>query len=359
MHCTKGLISTIAIIFILNLICFDFTQGASIEDIEQQLIEEILTLDAKILALRNEIERFSSENLELRKQLELKQKELASLNNIVKARQQELSRWIVFAFKGGIGNILAVLVGAEDLGDFLRRFDNIVFFLEYYNNIIVETQALISYRKQEERKIMEKQREIQALEKQAKLALEKITQTIEEKQEELRRARLVLKDTTFLEAISEDWQKSLPSLDYLLKNLSSLPWSSLSPDDLKVNYFTMTARAEFYDTSVTKTLLSKDENLKYVFFTFSPEGITVTEQKPDSDTPVYSITCDMQLTDDYKIKFTPIKLVFSGVTLPAKVIEELMADYNMVFTPPPLPYDLKITSIKTEEGKLIMNFKKS
>lgn len=358
MHFTKGLILTIAVIFILNSICVEFMQGAQIEDVEQRLIEEILTLDAKILALRNEIEQLSLENLKLRKQLGLKQKELSSLNTSFKNRQKELSRWIVFAYKGGMGNMLSVLVGAENLGDFFRRFDNIMFFLEYYNNVIVETKALITYRKQEERNIMEKQREIQALEKQAKLALEKITQTIQEKQIELERARLVLKDTAFLEEISEDWQKSLPSLDYLLKNLSSLPWSSLSPDDIRVNYFAMTARAEFYDTSVTKTLLSKDENLKNVYFTFNDEGITVTEKKPDSNTPVYSITCDMQLTDDNKIKFSPKRLVFSGVTLPAKVIEELMADYKMVFTPPPLPYDLKITSISTEEGKLIMYFKK-
>lgn len=358
MRYTKGLFLILAVIFIFNCFSVELMEGAQIEDIELQLIEEILALDAKILALRKEIEKLSLENSELRKELELKQKELSSLNTSFANRQKELSRWIVFAFKGGMGNMLSVLVGAEDLGDFFRRFDNIVFFLEYYNNIIIETRALIAQRKQEELKIMEKQREIQALEKQAKLALEKITKTIEEKQKELERARLILKDTTFLEAISEDWQESLPSLDYLLKNLSSLPWSSLSPDNIKVNYFAMTARAEFFDTSVTKTLLSKDENLKYVYFTFNTEGITVTEKKPDSNTPVYSITCDIELTDDYKIKFTPKKLVFSGVTLPAKVIEELMADYNMEFTPPPLPYDLKITSISTEEGKLIMNFKK-
>ena len=359
MHFTKGLFLTLTVIFILNLIFAGFTNGAPITEVEQQLIEEILALDAKILALRNEIEQLSLENSKLRKQLELKQEELSSLNTTVANRQKELSRWIVFAFKGGMGNMLSVLVGAEDLGDFFRRFDNIVFFIEYYNNIIIETRALIAQRKQEERDIMDKQREIQALENQAKLALQKITQTIEEKQEELRRARLILKDTTFLEEISEDWQKSLPSLDYLLKNLSSLPWSSLSPDDIRVNYFTMTARAEFYDTSVTKTLLSNNENLKYVYFTFSNEGITVTEKRPDSDTPVYSITCSVELTQDKKIKFTPIKLEFSGVTLPPKVIEELMADYNMEFTPPPLPYDLKITSIKTEEGKLIMNLKRA
>ena len=130
--------------------------------------------------------------------------------------------------------MLSVLVGAEDLGEFFRRFDNIMFFMEYYNNIIIETKALITHRKQEERSIMEKQREIQSLEKQAKLALEKITETITQKQKELRHARLILKDTAFLEEISEDWQESLPSLDYLLKNLSSLPWSKLTPDDLKV-----------------------------------------------------------------------------------------------------------------------------
>ena len=358
MRTARGLFFMIVVIFIFNSIFSGVAPGAQVPDVEQRLIEEILTLDARILALKNEIEKLTLQNNELRKELEVKQNELSVLNSSFKERQNELSHWIVFSFKGGVGNMLSVLVGAEDLGEFFRRFDNIMFFMEYYNNIIIETKALITHRKQEERSIMEKQREIQSLEKQAKLALEKITETIAQKQKELRHARLILKDTAFLEEISEDWQESLPSLDYLLKNLSSLPWSKLTPDDLKVNYFAMTARAEFFDTSVTKTLLSEDDNLKDVFYTFDTEGIAVTEKKPDSDNPVYSITCSLHLTDEQKIEFTPIRLMFSGVTLPAKVIEELMADYDMVFTPPPLPYDLKITSISTEKGKLIMNFKK-
>ncbi|MDD4570480.1 MAG: hypothetical protein PHE70_10195 [Tepidanaerobacteraceae bacterium] len=358
MRFVKALAFITSVIFFLNMIFVGVAPGAQTRDVEQQLIEEILTLDARVLALQNEVDKLSIQNQKLRKELEQKQKELSLLNSNFNIRQKELSRLIVFSFKGGMGNMLSVLVGAENLGDFFRRFDNIMFFIEYYNNVIIETKALINHRKQEERNIMEKQWEIQSLEKQAKLALEKITQTIAKKQKELRHARLVLKDTAFLEEISEDWQESLPSLDYLLKNLSSLPWSSLSPDNLKVNYFAMTARAEFFDTSVTKTLLSKDENLKDVYFTFHSEGITVTERKPNSKTPVYSITCSMELTEDQKIQFAPKRLEFSGVTLPAKVINELMADYDMVFSPPPLPYDLKITSISTEDGKLIMNFKK-
>lgn len=358
MRTAKGFLLIIIVVFIFNSIFVEFAPGAQTPNAEQRLIEEIFTLDARVLALRNEVEQLSSQNSELRKELEVKQKELSSLNSSFNKRQKELSRWIIFSFKGGMGNMLSVLVGAENLGDFFRRFDNIMFFMEYYNNVIIETRTLIAHREQEERNIMEKQREIQSLEKQAKLALEKITKTIAEKQKELQRARLVLKDTAFLEELSEDWQESLPSLDYLLKNLSSLPWSSISPDNLKVNYFAMTARAEFLDTSVTKTLLSKDEKLKDVYFTFDSEGITVTEKNSDTNTLVYSITCSVELTEEQKIKFTPTRLEFSGVTLPAKVIEELMADYDTVFTPPPLPYDLKITSISTEDAKLIMNFKK-
>lgn len=330
----------------------------SVSPAQQKLIEEILTLDARVLALRKEVDNLSQENQRLKKSLKEKRSELILLDEDFKIRQEQLSGWIVFSYKGGIGNLFTVLVGAEDLGDFFRRLDNIMFFLEYYNNIIVETKSLINRRKQEELSIMEKQREIQDLEDQTRAALEKLTQTIAEKQRELQRAKLVFKDTTFLEEMSENWQQTLPSLDYLLRNISKLPWSKLSPDNLKVNYFALTAQAEFHDTSITKTLLSQDKNLKNVYFTFSPEGITVIEKKPNASAPTYSILCTMELTQDQKIKFAPKRLDFSGVTLPADVIKELMSDYNMVFTPPPLPYDLQITSISTEQGKLIMNFKK-
>lgn len=199
--------SIVIIVFFFNLMFFEFTPEILAQDIQQQLIEEILTLDARVLALKNEVEMLSLKNEELQRELAAKQNDLALLNTNFDNRQKQLSHWIVFSFKGGIGNILSVLIGT-DLGEFFRRLDNIMCFLEYYNNMIIETRALIAHRKQEENAIMEKQREIQALEQQARIALEKITQTIALKQRELEQAKLVLEDTGFLEEISKDWQKN-------------------------------------------------------------------------------------------------------------------------------------------------------
>lgn len=325
------------------------------DSIQQKLIEEILALDSKVLALRNQIETLSKENNELKAVLKQKRIELLALDNEVKKRQDALSDWIVFSFKGGIGNFLSVLVGADSMGDFFRRLDNIMFFLEYYNNVIAETKSIISRRKQEEKAIMEKQSLVQSLEVQAQKALDEISKVLEKKKSELNRARMLLKDITFLEEISKNWQDVLPSLDYLLRNLSALPWSDISPDSVKINYFNLTARAEFTDKSLTQKLLSKNERLRNVYFEFNEDGITVAEKRPESGSPVYSITCKMELADDYKIRFIPTGLEFSGVTLPARVIAELMSDYDMMFTPPALPYNLKIASIHTEKGKLIMN----
>lgn len=328
------------------------------EALEQQLIEEILALDSKVLAYQKRVDELSAQSEELKKELDAKRKDLANLDFEFKRRQDELSNWIVFSYKGGLGNLLGVLVGAESLGDFFRRFDNIARYLEYYNTMIVETKSLIMRRKQEELDIMEKHDQIKALEEQARRALETIKQTLAQKRQQLNHARSVLKDTSFLEEMSLNWQQALPSLDYLLKNLSALPWKSIGPDDLKVNFFTLTARAEFNDKSLTQKLLSKNEKLKNVYFSFSPEGITVSERSPGSDEPMYSITCSLELTEDQRIKFTPKSLQFNGIMLPPEVIKELMQDYNLFFTPPELPYDLKITSISTAQGKLIMNLSK-
>lgn len=250
-----------------------------------------------------------------------------------------------------------MLVGAEDLGDFLRRFDNITRVLEYYNNIISETRNLLLYKKREESYIMEKQKEIQALEEEARKALKELQEALAQKEQELIRAKNILENTVNLEKISKNWQEALPSLDYLLKNLSSLPWSSISPDSLKVNYLTLTARAEFIDKSITEKLFSGNDKLKNAYFTFSPEGITLSEKGPDGK-PLYSITCRLELEENNKIKIIPIRVEFNGVLLPPEVIHDLTKGHDLSFTPPPLPYDLKITSISTEEGKLILYLKK-
>lgn len=335
-----------------------FGQKVIPNNIEQQLIEDILTLDTRVLALKNQIKQYSNQNENYKKILMQKQKELKKLEANIQSKQNKLHQWVLFSYKGGIGNLLSVLVGSETLGEFFRRFDNIVYIFEYYNNIIAETRTLIFRQRQEESFIMKKQREIQDLEEQARKALEEIAKALEEKQRELIRAQSILKDTGFLEALSKNWQKALPSLDYLLKNLSSLPWSSITPDDLKVNYLSLSARAEFYDTSLTKKLFSKERNLENVYFTFDSEGVTVAEKNPQDNTLAYSIKCGIELTEDNKIKFIPKSLFFNGVALPPKVIEELMSDYTMEFILPTMPYNLKITSITTTEGKLIMFLKK-
>lgn len=331
---------------------------AAEKDLEQQLIEEILALDSKVLAYQKQVDELSARNKELQIELERKRRDLANLDLEFTKQQDELSKWIVFSYKGGLGNFLAVLVGSESFGDFFRRFDYIKKYMEYYNSIIAETKTLIIHRKQEELDIMDKHSQIKVLEEQARKALETIRKTLEQKRQQLLHARAVLKDTAFLEEVSTNWQKALPSLDYLLKNLSALPWKSLSPDNLKVNYFTLTAQAEFSDTTLTQKLLSNDEKLKNVYFTFDSKGITVSEKSSVSEEPLYSITCSLELTEEQKIKFTPQSLHFSGVVLPPEVIKELMSDYDMIFTPPTLPYNLKITSISTGEGKLIMNLRR-
>lgn len=335
-----------------------FGQRTNPSEIKQQLIEDILTLDTRVLALENQIKQYSIENDSLKNILADKRIELKNLGENIQLKQSMLSQWVVFSFKGGIGNLLSVLVGSETLGEFFRRFDNIVFIFEYYNDIIAETKALISRKRQEESFIMEKQRKIQELEQQARKALEEIAKTLEKKQKELLKAQAILKDVSFLETLSKNWQKALPSLDYLLKNLASLPWTSITPDDLKVNYLSLSARAEFYDKSLTKKLFSQDKNLENVYFTFDSEGITVSEKNPLNNTLEYSIKCSIKLTEENKVKFIPKSLLFSGVALPPEVIKELMADYTMEFALPSMPYNLKITSITTTEGKLIMFLKK-
>lgn len=329
-----------------------------ISALERQLLEEVLALDSRMLRLTKEHEALAGENAIQKKALEQKRRELSALDGVFKKRQRELGSLIRFSYEGGQANLLAVLLGSVSLGDFFRRADNIWLFLEYYNNIIVETRSIITDRRREEFEIMENQRRIEELEQQTREALEEMAKTMAQKQAELARARLLLKDTAFLDNTSAKWQEALPSLDYLLRNLSGLPWNTLSPDDLKVNYFNLSARAEFRDESLRKKLLTQDEKLKDVTLEFNDEGITVTEQRPGSNVPVYSITCALKLLEDQKIMFIPVHLEFNGVTLAPKVIDELMADYTMVFVPPTLPYDLQITSISTEKGKLIMNLKK-
>ena len=123
------LIILIVCLFILS--CFSNSTAVAktkkLNKTEQYIIEEILALDSKIHSLQNEIKVLTEKNFELEKSLLHKRMELETLNNNVKLEQEKLCKWIVFCHKGGLGNMLSVLVGAENLSDFFRRLDNIMY----------------------------------------------------------------------------------------------------------------------------------------------------------------------------------------------------------------------------------------
>lgn len=190
---------------------------------------------------------------------------------------------------------------------------------------------------------MKNQHKTQELEQQIIKALEKISKTLNQKQIKFNQAQ---------------WQKSMPSLEYLLNNLSDLPWSSITPDNLKINYLSLTAVAEFYDKNVSKKLFSQNEKLKYVYLTFDSEGITISEKMPDENHSTYSIKFNLKLVKENKVKFLLRYLEFDGIILSPEVVQKLKKDYNFEFKLPKIPYNLKIISIFTVNGKLIVKLKK-
>lgn len=152
--------------------------------------------------------------------------------------------------------------------------------------------------------------------------------------------------------------KTTSFLNYLSKNLSSLPWSNIKPDELKVNYLPLTAVAKFHDKSVSKKLFSKDEKLKYVSITFGLESITVLEKIPGKKHPNFFIKFSLKLIKENKIKLLPKKLYFGEYTLSEKTIKKIIKDYKLEFEMPKTPYNLRIASISTVPGKLILKLKK-
>ncbi len=69
MQTSKGLIFLVITIFVLNVLYIETPLGAQNTVSEQQLIEDILSLDAKVLALKNEVEKLSNKNSELERSL--------------------------------------------------------------------------------------------------------------------------------------------------------------------------------------------------------------------------------------------------------------------------------------------------
>ncbi|MGI6604675.1 MAG: coiled-coil domain-containing protein [bacterium] len=325
--------------------------AAEQEQLQEQLMAEILSLDTHLAALKREEARARQRLEELQQELNLNQQEKENLIRAVQAAQANVTLWLRFLAEDGALTYLDVLLGAVDLTDFLQRLDLVAVLIESNINRLEQRKELLATVSAQEQMLTVQQNEISTIYKaiaESVAAAEKLRQS---RARALAEAERTLADFDSVAALSQAWEAILPDLDHLIGQLPNLPWESLQPDSLEVNYFLRTAFLTYNQPSLAALLNTGLPANQQSEIQFSAGKLVLNRPSVDGRPP-YSITLSLT-PQERTLIFEPISVTVADTTISAATLAPLMADYDLSLELPLLPGS-KIKNVQLEDGRLLL-----
>lgn len=144
-------------------------------------------------------------------------------------------------------------------------------------------------------------------------------------------------------SLSESLETSIPSLDFLLNNISKLPWDSLQPDNIDIQFDAVSASLS--DVSISNMIDNYDVMLKNVKIAFDDSGFTLIDGDNYTLEGIFKV-------DGGKINFNIESIDVKGVEITGEYLNNLIKNYNTVldFESPLKQY--KLDSVETANGEV-------
>lgn len=144
-------------------------------------------------------------------------------------------------------------------------------------------------------------------------------------------------------SLSESLETSIPSLDFLLNNISKLPWDSLQPDNINIQFDAVSA--SFSDVSISNMIDNYDVMLKNVKIAFDDSGFTLIDGDNYTLKGIFKV-------DGGKINFNIESITIKSVEITGEYLNNLIKNYKTVlnFESPLKQY--KLDSVETTNGEV-------
>jgi hypothetical protein len=299
--------------------------GSALTTLEEKdrLIAEILQLDTKLALLHAKKAETEALLAKLRSSLKDTQQEKSQLVTLAAEEKQNVGRWLRFLAEEGSITYLDVLLGAADLTDFLTRLDILITIIESNVNSLQQLQVLTQKIEVKEQEFRTRERDIASAYAIIKRSVEEAQQVREAKSLALKEAEKKLADFPAILALSQAWEHVLPDIDRCLQRLSKLPWNTIKPDKVNLDYLRGQAEITFKESTLAD-LLNRGLSQEDKFNLRCQPGFMILE-RPALD---YSIRFTIS-SKSRRLVFEPHSVTVGDTQVPDSALELLFKDRDL------------------------------
>ncbi|WP_258360088.1 coiled-coil domain-containing protein [Moorella sulfitireducens] len=315
---------------------------------ESRILQEIMRLDARL-------QKAASENDELARRLEIVRKEWQAAQVAqeraeadLAAGRRDFSRSLRFFYTYGSTSFITATLFSDNWPDLFIRWELLKRLADHFYGIVRHNLALVALAREKSTMAAAKEKELQQA-REASLAAEKKLAALKAEQENKLNA-LRQQNSTWardLLVLEKAWAGALPTLQYLLQQLPSLPWQSLRPDSIQIDLSRGEVIAFFTQQNLNKTLLASQEQLRDIQLLLPGEIIKIPG-------PDFEIQGTISVNGPHQLLFTPQNVFFAGLPLDPSTWHELLRPDDLILNLPPPDFGLKFKSISLEKGKMVL-----
>lgn len=308
---------------------------------EQKIIIELLNLDMENTKAQRKLEQINKEIQDMTDAILLKSKEIDNINSDILKERQIVRSWFRFLYMDGTNAVLSLLLKSRNADELLHRLVYIDIITNYFYGKLDNLNKLVKNKTDEENKLNVQKLDLIERKKNQMKVIRRINELKLNKSALLEEIKRRIADYQKILEISNNIDRSLPSLDYLLSNLSKFPWNTLETENLSFSFITVTA--SFSDNSITNMIQGYNDKLKNVTVKFSNNGFTISDDGTYTLSGAFLINNGRVMLD--------IKAIHIGnVTITDVALKEMLSGYDMTINIQSPIETFKLKEVITGDG---------
>ncbi|MGB9678679.1 MAG: coiled-coil domain-containing protein [Thermoanaerobacteraceae bacterium] len=308
---------------------------------EQEIIYELFNLEAEKIKAQRNLEDITDFINRLETDIHKKVEEINNIDiNIFKERQI-INTWFRFLYMEGTNTLLSILLMSDNSSQLLHRIIYIDIITNYFYNKLDNLNALIYDKKTEEKMLIDQKAALINRKNEQVNIIKKIDNLSKEKSLMLEDIKNKISDYNRIYEISGVIDKTMPSIDLLLNNLSNFPWSSLEPDELKFSFFSV--YASFSDKTITKMIQNYNKDFKKVEVYFNQKGFQI---KNDNN---YTLEGDFVIKNE-NLYLNITSIYIGKIKIEKEQLKGMLSGYDMKIDIKSPIETFKLKSVETQKG---------
>ncbi|MBP2072644.1 MULTISPECIES: coiled-coil domain-containing protein [Thermoanaerobacterium] len=310
---------------------------------EKKIVLELFNLNMEKARSLRLLDQINMEIININEKIDSMEKEISSLNQDIVRERNNVKSWFRFLYMNGTNTILSLLLMSNNASELLHRLIYIDIITNYFYSKLDHINYLLKNKKSEEEALNNQRNDLKKkLDEQKNMVL-KIEQLESSKNAMLVNIKRQIGDYQKILSLSESLETSIPSLDFLLNNISKLPWDSLQPDNIDIQFDAVSASLS--DVSISNMIDNYDVMLKNVKIAFDDSGFTLIDGDNYTLEGIFKV-------DGGKINFNIESIDVKGVEITGEYLNNLIKNYNTVldFESPLKQY--KLDSVETANGEV-------